>query len=393
VDKKYMLKLAVGHSNDPDSQSAVSEAIEQVRATLVDASPKAGILFAAIDYDHPLVLHRIVEAFPEIELIGGTTDGEMSSVLGFEQDSLTLMVFCSDQITMTAGIGRGVSKDTSAAAEAAVQEAITDHQEPVQFCLAFPESLTVSGGLILESLKQALGIQVPIFGGLTADQWRSRQTYQFFKTEVCSDAVPILLFSGSILFSHGVASGWHPIGNSGKVTKAEKNIVYEIDNRPALEFYHRYLGSLPPSSEYPLALFDTDGDRYYMRAPIGISDPAIGSIIFFGDVPEQAIVQITETTHDDILSASQLSTQQAIDSYPGHTPLAALLFSCASRRQILGRRTQEEYQLVQHCLSQSLPQPLVSCGFYSNGEIAPLQQQGVTHLHHETFITLLVGEA
>ncbi|NET40377.1 MAG: hypothetical protein F6K19_52010, partial [Cyanothece sp. SIO1E1] len=33
-----------------------------------------------------------------IELIGGTTDGEISSMLGFEQDSLVLMVFCSEQV-------------------------------------------------------------------------------------------------------------------------------------------------------------------------------------------------------------------------------------------------------------------------------------------------------
>jgi hypothetical protein len=80
-----MLKLAVGHSNDPDSQFAVAEVVEQIRTALGGSSPKAGLLFAAIDFDHPLVLDQIVAAFPEIELIGGTTDGEMSSVLGFEQ--------------------------------------------------------------------------------------------------------------------------------------------------------------------------------------------------------------------------------------------------------------------------------------------------------------------
>jgi hypothetical protein len=335
------------------------------------------------------VLHRIAEAFPEIALIGGTTDGEMSSVLGFEQDSLTLMVFCSDDITITAGIGRGVSKNAIAACQFAVQQASAVHKEDIQFCISLPESLTTSGVLILDSLKQALGEQVPIFGGLTADQWRSQQTFQFFQTEVCSDAVPILLFSGPILFSHGVASGWQPIGNPGRVTKAEKNVVYKIDDQPALAFYQRYLGALPPSSEYPLALADSDSDRYYMRAPSGIYDPIIGSINFFGDVPEQSVVQITETTHDDILSASRLSTQQALENYPGQTPAAVLFFSCASRRQILGRRTREEYEQAQHCLAK----PVASCGFYTNGEIAPLQQKGVTHFHNETFITLLLGEA
>ncbi len=379
--------FAVGHSNDPDSQTAISEVLAQIHTTLAGTSPKGGVLFAAIDFDHALILHRVIKAFPDINLIGGTTDGEMSSVLGFEQDSLTLMVFCSDEVTITAGMGRGLSKDVTAASHSAVQQAKANHKEDIQFCISLPESLTTSGALILDSLKQALGARVPIFGGLTADQWRSEQTYQFFQTEVCSDAVPILLFSGPILFSHGIASGWQPIGKPGRVTKAESNVVYEIDDQPALAFYQRYLGDLPPSSEYPLALFDADSNRYYMRAPIEIHDATIGSIIFFGDVPVQSMVQITETTHDNILAASRQSTQQALENYPGQAPAAALFFSCASRRQILGSRTGEEYEQAQHCLTQPLP----SCGFYTNGEIAPLQQHGTTYFHNETFITLLLG--
>ena len=388
-----MLKIAVGHSNDPDSQAAISEVLEQIRFTLTDVSPKAGVLFAAIDFDHALVLHQIVKVFPEIELIGGTTDGEMSSVLGFEQDSLTLMVFCSDDIMISAGIGQGVSKDAIAASQSAVQQAGIAHKEEIQLCISLPESLTISGIVILDSLKQALGKQVPIFGGFTADQWRSQQTYQFFQTEVYSDAVPILLFSGPILFSHGVASGWQPIGKPGRVTKAEKNVVYEIDDQPALAFYHHYLGALPPSSEYPLALFDAESNGHYMRAPSGIYDPAIGSVTFFGDVPPQSVVQITETTHDKILSASKFSTLQALENYPGKAPAAALFFSCASRRQILGSLTREEYKQAQLCLSEFPIKTLPSCGFYTNGEIAPLQQKGIAHLHNETFITLLLGEA
>ncbi|MGB3299233.1 MAG: FIST N-terminal domain-containing protein [Phormidesmis sp.] len=389
-----MFKAVVGHSNDPDSQEAVLEVLKQMHCALAGASPKAGILFAAIDFDHALILREIIKAFPEIALIGGTTDGEISSVLGFEQDSLTLIAFCSDSITISAGIGQEVSKGEQAAAQAAVQQAIAAHPEEIQLCISLPESLTTSGVTIIESLKEALGKQVPIFGGLTADQWRSQQTYQFFQAEVHSDAVPVLLFSGPILFSHGVASGWQPIGTAGRVTKAKRNVVYEIDDQPALSFYQRYLGALPPSSEYPLALSDSNSDLQYMRAPSGIYDRSTGSITFFGDVPTQSMVQITEATHDSILLASQQSTQQALETYPGQMPAAALFFSCASRRQILGSRTKEEFDQAQRYLTQSSPvQALPSCGFYANGEISPLQHKGETYLHNETFITLLLGEA
>jgi hypothetical protein len=347
-----MLKTVVGHSNDPDSLSAITEVLEQCEESLSGASPQAGILFAAIDFEHTSILNQICEAYPGIELIGGTTDGEMSSILGFEQDSLTLMLFCADNITIRAGIGLDISQDLNTAVQTAIVQAKTGHTAPIQLCITLPESLTTSAVLILDNLNQALGGKVPVFGGLTADRWQFKQTYQFYKTEVYSDAIPILLISGSILFSHSVASGWNPVGKRGKVTKAAQNVVYEIDGQPALDFYHHYLGRMPPSSEYPLAVFDVNDTHYYMRAPNGVYDPEVGSVTFFGDIPETAIVQITETTHDRILSASRTSMMQALQNYPGKEPAAALYFSCASRRQILGTRTKEEYALTQTCLTR-----------------------------------------
>ncbi len=348
-----MLKIVVGHSNDPDSISAITEVLEQCQQSLSGLSPQAGILFAAIDFEHTLILNQIHETYPEIELIGGTTDGEMSSILGFEQDSLTLMLFCSDNIAIRAGIGRDISQELNAAIQTAIVQATIGHTEPIKLCITLPESLSTSAVLILDSLNQALGEKVPIFGGLTADRWQFKQTYQFYKTEVCSDAIPILLISGAILFSHSIASGWNPVGKRGTVTKASQNVVYEIDGKPALEFYQHYLGKRMPATEYPLAVFDINETHYYLRASNGVYDSAVGSVTFFGDVPEGAIVQIAETTHDSILSASRTSMMQALQNYPGKEPAAALYFSCCGRRQILGTRTKEEYALTQTCLTQS----------------------------------------
>ncbi len=384
-----MFKVVVGHSNDPDSESAITEILSQCDRSLSGDSPQAGVLFAAIDFDHRQILRRIVDRYPGIELIGGTTDGEISSVLGFQQDSLTLMLFCSDRVTIRGGIGSQISGDLNQALKEAIAQASIGHTEPIKLCITLPESLTsTSAAQLVDQLNQLLGSKVSIVGGLTADQWRFKQSYQFFKTEVYSDAVPLLLFSGPIQFSHGMASGWNPIGKPGKVTKVAGNIVYEIDDQPALEFYYRYLGQHPPSSEYPLMVFDPTLQYSYMRAPNGVYNQERGTVGFFGDIPEQAIVQITETTRDHILLASEASMKEAMTHYPGKNPSAVLFFSCASRRQILGSRTEEEYELAQACLRETLP----SCGFYTNGEIAPLEQKGLSYFHNETFITLILGE-
>ena len=50
-----MFKVAVGHSNDPDSLEAINETIEQCQQSLDGEIPQAGILFAAIDFEHSLI--------------------------------------------------------------------------------------------------------------------------------------------------------------------------------------------------------------------------------------------------------------------------------------------------------------------------------------------------
>jgi hypothetical protein len=381
-----MFKTVVGHSNDPDSLSAVEEVLEQCISSLAGNIPKAGILFSAIDFEHSLILQQIHQTFLGIELIGGTTDGEISSVLEFQQDSITLMLFCSDEVEIYAGVGHKVSGDPIAVTKQAVEQAKAKSTATPKLCLTHPESLTISGVSILNGLKLALGQHVPIFGGLAGDQSRYQSTYQFFQTEVLSDSVPILLFSGTILFSHGVASGWHPIGQISQVTKVDKNILYEIDGKPALNFYHHYLGLLPPSMEYPLAVFAQNGDNFYIRAPIAYNQES-GSITFFADIPDQAVIQIAEAGYEDILAASKASFMTALDNYPGTEPSAVLFFSCVARRQILGTRAKEEYQNTKLCLDYYLP----GCGFYSYGEIAPIDRTSQTQFHNETFVTLILG--
>jgi hypothetical protein len=380
-----MLKVVVGHSNDPDSEAAIAEVLEQCWQDLEGEIPRAGLLLAAIDFDHALILEAIQERFPGIELIGCTTDGEVSSRLSFQEDSLVLTLFCSDTIAIQAGLGRNLSQDPVAAAEAAVAQA--GSAATAKLCLTVPDGFSISGVTAVDSLKQALGNHVPISGGTAGDQWRFEKTYQFFGSEVVSDAMPILLFSGDLLVSCGVASGWQPISRMGIVTRAEGAIVHEIDHQPATDFYQFYLENLFLTGEYPLAVYESEADGFYLRSPLSKQYEPGGSISFMGDVPQGTKVQITHATGDDLIAATQTSIEKALFYYPGKQPAAALLFSCAARRWLLGPRTWEEYQLCQQSLDPGLP---VS-GFYTYGEIGQLRPGGETYYHQETFVTLLFG--
>ena len=159
-----MLKIAVGHSNDPDSFEAIQEVLEQCHQDLVEQTPQVGILFAAIDFDYDIILEHITAAFPALQLIGGTTDGELSSVLEFQQDSVTLMLLASDEVEFQTGIARNVSQNPVNVVHRAVIDAQAQLSSAPKFCIAIPESLTVSGDDILEGLQTALG-NLPILGG------------------------------------------------------------------------------------------------------------------------------------------------------------------------------------------------------------------------------------
>ncbi len=394
-----MFKAYVGHSNDPDSKFAVEEVLQQCLDALAGAVPQAGVLFAAFDFDHPLILDRIQTTFPGIELIGSTSNGEMSSVMGFQEDSLTLLLFCADRLEIRAGLGRGASKNIAVAVDEAIATATAKLSSPPQLCLTFPDGLTVSGVSMLEALKQGLGADVPIVGGIAADNYTFEQTYQFFQGEVTSDAVPILLFSGDLLYSYGVASGWQPIGKQSQVTKSEGNVVYEIDGQRALDFYEYYLGIDWFTNGYAihaLAIFEADLTNFYLRAPVKY-DRASGSITFFSDIPVGAIVQSTTAVRQDILQATATSLQSALAGYPGQSPALALFVSCAARRRILGTQAKAEIEIIQANLPNNLPY----CGLYAYGEISPLvgttsdrdSQDKETQFHNQTFVTLLLGDA
>lgn len=261
-----MFKVIVAHSNDIDSEDAISDVLSQCMVQLEGEKPQASILLAAIDFDHALILSRIQDAFPGMPLIGGTTDGEVSSVMGFQEDSLTLMMFCSDTVEIRAGLGRGLSKDAVAAAQQSISSLALDDLTEAKLCITIPDGLENGLEPALRHLQTLLPTGIPIVGGRAGDQFQFKETYQFFQGEVLQNGFPILVFCGDLNVSHGVASGWQPLSRKAVVTKSDGPNVYEIDGKPATDFYQNYLGDLPISGEYPLAIFEGDSDRFYLRA-------------------------------------------------------------------------------------------------------------------------------
>ncbi|MEL7050948.1 MAG: FIST N-terminal domain-containing protein [Cyanobacteria bacterium J06634_6] len=390
-----MFKAAVGHGIDPDEIGAITEALEQCQQILDNDTPQAGILLAAVDFDHAVILRHIRDIYPEITLVGGTSVGEMSSTMGFQQDSLTLMLFSSDEVTFRAGYGSNVSADTTAAATAAIEQALADSGQTVKdmkLCYSLCEALKVDGAALVSDLRVATKQQVPIFGGLTADDYQFAHTYQFFNDEVLEDTVVVLAFFGELKVSFGVATGQKPTGPKATITKSESYTVHEIDHQPARNFYAPYFGKeevrVARSGAFtgPLAVYEPGEINFYVRAPNGGSKED-GSVSYFGNVPEGSTVQITDTDRESLVQSAQDAFSKAKFAYPGKEPRAVIMTSCVSRMKNLGMQVNKEHEVVEAIAGTNLP----NIGFYAYGEISPFSETSATYFHNETFTALLIG--
>lgn len=209
-----MFKVAVAHSLELDSTEAVAEVLEQCREELGILKPQAGLLFTGIDHDFQIILDEINGAYPDIELIGCTTDGEISSVYGYADDSVTFMVFCSDELTFKAGVADNISRETTDTVRNGIDSVLANLELTPALCIAIYGGIIPGGRLqnyddILDGIEASLGKNFPVFGGGAADQWRLEGTYQFYNNKLFEDSVvfSINIRTGAILLWHRNGAG------------------------------------------------------------------------------------------------------------------------------------------------------------------------------------------
>jgi hypothetical protein len=383
-----MFKVAVGHSEDINQEAAVREIVEQIHTLLGDVAPQAGIVYCSVDFNHSFIISEIRSAFPRIEIIGCTTDGEFSSKHGFTEDAIVLMAFAADKIRIRAGAGKDISeKGIAAGREAAAAANSASNQAENKFAIILSDPLNAGVSEVTMGIYEILGESFPLVGAASAAHSKRRTTYQFCNDEVLTDSVVLLLFSGPVLFSFGIQGGHSAIGGKEKITLSKKNILYKIADKPALDYFRRYVGGdYDLFMNYCLAIYEEGAENFYVRsAPF--SDPETGSITLNGMVTEGSYIQIGTADKSECTRSCLKSIHMAYENYPGTKPAAALHFSCAGRKKMLGTQTSQEYQTAKDYWD-TIP----FCGFYAYGEMCPMNKGGKSLFHGTTFVTLLLGE-
>ena len=354
------------------------------------SAAQLGLVFGSGEIlSRPEVLAALRENLSDTEIVGCSTAGEILG--GSVSDDGLVVLLVEFESTTVRTVHRQVT--TAAASRTVGQEMGAELNAPgLRHVVVLSNGLQVNGTELVAGLRSALPAGISATGGLAGDGSRFEDTVVVHNERIESDGVIAIGFFGDQLeVRWGTAGGWEAFGPRRKVTRAEANVLYELDGRPALDLYKTYLGDravgLPATGLlFPLELLPAiDGDPSLVRTILAV-DEATQSLTFAGDVPAGRSVRLMKSTIDRLIWGAETAGGMAgTDATPASL---ALLVSCVGRRLVLGQRVEEEIEAV---LDQ-LGQPVGVIGFYSYGEIGP---GGVTHgceLHNQTMTLTTFAE-
>lgn len=343
----------------------------------------------------------LTSALPRGALIGCSTAGEIASddvheqsciltAIGFEQTPVHIQ-------TQACPFGA----DAHAIGQSLGQALLAARPESLRCVLLFARGTDINGSALIDGLQATLGNQVVIAGGLAGDDGAFRHTVTISPDGISDQTIVAAgLYGDAVILRNGSAGGWHPFGPTRRVTKSQGNILYTLDDEPALDLYKRYLGDyasgLPASGLlFPFEMLNETAESVgLIRTLLGVNE-AEQSLTFAGEIREGGFVRMMHSSTDQLVLGAEQAADlclQSDQSPAAATQALAVLVSCVGRKLVMGDRLVEEVDSVQEKLASTLNIPVEICGFYSYGEINPHGQLQTCQLHNQTMTIAVIQE-
>jgi hypothetical protein len=250
------------------------------------------------------------------------------------------------------------------------------------FIITSGYSVNMDGEEIIRGIEEGFGGGVTIFGGMAGDDLTLTGPKAFTWGKSSTTGLAALIIDEDKITISGVATcGWKAIGITKIITKSEGNIVYTIDDKPALDLVMKYLGLnlenqlnntvFNLGAYYPLQLERENAPSVMRTAMLGNSEDR--SLICAGNVPQGSKIRFSLPPDFDVIDTvveecTEVKEENLQDSD------AVIMFSCISRYLSFGVLTSEEIERV----SRVWNAPLI--GFFTYGEYG--KAKGGQHEFH-----------
>jgi hypothetical protein len=352
---------------------------EEIKVALAESlsdgyKPTLAIVFLSVKQDREAVSRLCSEK--DIQIFGATTSGEFIDG-NIEEGSIVVMLLDMNTDCFKLEFLE-TSKET--ALETAEKLGVTAKET-----FTNPSLIIATGGVfidgehIIEGILKGFGNtdssaerEVPIFGGMAGDDLIAENPLVFTNGKSTGNAIVALIIDEDKIDVRGIATcGWEAIGTSKTVTKSEGNIVYTIDDKPALDMLMKYLGvevkqddtkeivTFQNSWYYPLQLERETGDPVIRATRFANREDR--SLICTGSVPQGSEIKFSLPPDFDSIEKVVADCESIKDNAQQQAD-ALIMFSCVSRHLSFGGLMQLEIEQIQKVWDA----PMV--GFFTYGE-------------------------
>jgi len=331
-------RIVRGVSTATDSKQAAKELYEALNVKETEAV----FFYCSPNYDLEVLGKSLNHYFGDIELIGCTTAGEISSI-GYSQDSISGFSLPKSDFKVST-IHFDQIQDFSVPNSRSSVKALIDQM--AQQCEITAENsfgyLLVDGSSVKEeSVISSIysGLEgIGIFGASAGDGLNFGKTYIYYHGAFHENSAMLTIINTNRPFKLFKTQHFIPSEKKLVITEAipERRIVTEINGEPAAQEYAEVLGldveNLSPQifASYPVML--KVGGSYFVRSIQQVNED--GSLTFYCAIDEGIVLTIAEGQD---ITENLVKTLDTIEAEIGHPDLI-IGSDCILRRLELENR-------------------------------------------------------
>jgi small ligand-binding sensory domain FIST len=374
--------------NEPWNEPAVAAWARALRANLAAASVTFGVLFVSPTFNAPipdlLETLRLEARIPL--LVGASTSGGIHG--GHESEASAGFVLALYHIP-GARVKATHVRDADLTTHSSSDEwhrftGITP--SATRGWILFADPFQTDNEAFLRQWNLAYP-GVPIIGGLATGNPAERQTSVFLDGNIFSEGTVALSIGGAAALLPVISQGCCPIGETWTITRAERNFILGIGNRPAYSVLVDTYNRLPADEQQRcrdniMVGFASDEYRdefepgdFLVRQLIG-ADPRAGALAVGAQPRAGQTIQFQR--RDAAAATADLTRvlERTRGLLANRRVYGGLLWTCCGRGRAFFGTADHDAALIQEHLG-----PLAVAGTTANGEIGPVGPRSFFHAY------------
>jgi len=356
----------------------------------LDSDQTLLLIFGTSFFGNHSELSKLINQFPSSKIIGCSTGGEIMGLDVFDNSLIaTAVKFAKTELRQVTIKVSDFESPYSGGEKLGAKLNSID----LRGIFVLSDGLTAAGSELLAGINSQISSSIPVTGGLAADQISPGSTWVLDSDGPTSNCIAAIGFYGDrVKIGHGSRDGLDILGIEQRITKSKGNQLFEIDGKPALSLYKKYLGEkaldLPKAAiNFPISIrSDLKSEKRVIRSVMGVNEES-QSMSFAGDIPEGTMVRLMLANPDRVIDGASEAAMMTEQYGATSENVLSIAISCIGRRWMLGDRITEELEAS----LEGMPEGTRQIGFYSFGEICPYSV-GKSDFQNQTMTLTTISE-